>query len=528
MRTPPILLSPEPRLARMARMLCVVTLAVLVGCASVPDPSEYDKPVSHALSDTTGTTLARNIREHYAPAGTQSGFFPLAEGMQAFVARMAVIAAAERSLDLQYYIWHGDTSGILLVGELLKAADRGVRVRLLLDDLDTQGKDAFLSQLDVHPSIEVRLFNPFAYRGNRGLGFLGDLHRLNHRMHNKSLTADNQATVVGGRNIGNEYFNAAAETTFADLDVLGIGPVVDKVSSMFDRYWNSDMVIPVSAFADEGQLTPERLQSVRDRFEQRVAGEMGSAYIRAIRDARVLDRFRLGEMRFLWGEATLVYDDPAKLAYDTIAETTHLVPQLAPMFDDADSEVVVVSPYFVPGDTLVGYFSRLADRGVRVRILTNSLAANDVGLVHAGYMRYRKALIRAGVELYEYKPDPSQVTRDKRWTGSSQASLHAKTMGADGEVLFVGSFNLDPRSVSLNTEMGVLIHNRELAQQLVTGFEQLARNQAYRVTLDGNELQWVDTAAEGGTRVLSTEPHTTWWQRFAAFILSVIVPESLL
>ncbi|GAB3276525.1 phospholipase D family protein [Parahaliea aestuarii] len=509
-------------------VLIALVLGFLGACASVPDPASYEKPASHALTDTQGTRLGQLVREGLGDIADQSAFYPLVDGMDAFVARMAVVAAAERSLDVQYYIWHNDTSGVLLVNELLKAADRGVRVRLLLDDLDTAGKDAFLARFDAHPNIEVRLYNPFGYRGSRGIGFAGDLKRLNHRMHNKSLTADNQVTVVGGRNIGNEYFGAVAHTAFQDLDVMGVGPVVGKVSTMFDRYWNSDVVVPVAAFGLDDGSSDDTLPQARAALEQRAAEYMDSDYVRAIRADGALERLQLSKMTFLRGRATLLYDSPDKVTATEITADTHLAPQLAPLFTEARGEVVIVSPYFVPGEKLVDFFGDLADKGVRVRIITNSLAANDVGLVHAGYMRYREALIRRGVEMYEYKPDPSQITRNKKWIGSSEASLHAKTMGSGHQRVFVGSFNLDPRSIALNTEMGILIENETVATQLHDSFDTMVGRQAYRVELVDGKLRWTDPGTDGQAIIYDTEPHTTWWQRFAAGTLSLIVPESML
>ncbi|HBQ41264.1 MAG TPA: phospholipase, partial [Halieaceae bacterium] len=241
-----------------------------------------------------------------------------------------------------------------------------------------------------------------------------------------------------------------------------------------------------------------------------------------------LEQMQLDQLTFAWGSANVIFDDPDKPLKREVTAETHLAPQLLPMLQNAAREVLIVSPYFVPGDTLVEFLAGLEERGIQVRILTNSLAANDVGLVHAGYMRYRKDLLRAGVELYEFKPEPGELQRNKRWTGSSTASLHAKTLGADARHVFVGSFNLDPRSVALNTEMGIIIDNNELAAQMRAGFEQVISHSAYAVALNGEgDLRWLDPAAPG-SEPLAQEPRTTWWQRFVVGTLSLVVPESML
>jgi len=504
----------------------VLTLGLLSGCASVP--ADYPRTESFAYTDTGDTHLGQQIRENFGGDLQQTGLYPLDFGMQAFVARMAAIAVAQRSLDVQYYIWRADSSGKLLANQLLQAAERGVRVRLLLDDLDTQGKDAGLLQLDTHPNIEVRLFNAFGHRGSRAWGFASDLRRLNHRMHNKSLTVDNLVTIVGGRNIGNEYFDASEDTAFTDLDVLAVGPLVADVSNMFDLYWNSDMALPVAAFTGAHDLTGEALLDAGARFKATIDQELASPYIQAVYESRILDELRLSRMTFLWGSAQLIYDDPRKMDYQEITEATHMAPQLAPLFANAEKEVVVVSPYFVPGDKLVKYFAGLEARGTRVRILTNSLASSDVGMVHAGYMRYRKDLLRAGVDLYEFKPDPGTLSSNKKWMGSSSASLHTKFMSADGKLVYVGSFNLDPRSVALNTEMGVLFENPELDQRMLGAFNEVVVSRAYHVQLDAaGDLVWIEYE-DGQTLTYHEEPNTSAWQRFAARFLSWVVPERML
>jgi len=517
----------------------VILLLLLVhGCASLP--TGYTSTPSYAMTDTQQTQLAQKIASPVARHPGKSGFYPLSSGMEAFVARVALIASAERSLDLQYYIWHTDTTGRLLVDQILLAADRGVRIRLLLDDLDTEGKDRGMSMLDYHPNIEIRLYNAFAHRGSRAVGFATDLARVNHRMHNKSLTADNEVTIVGGRNIGNEYFGATSHAEFSDLDVLAMGPVVKDVSNMFDLYWNSDVVIPLSAFPTEEPVTKTAFDRARIEFSKAVKEEKADPYLQAIRESDTLTRLQFKNMTFSWGRADLLYDAPDKVTATEVSAATHLAPKLRAFINKARQEVIIVSPYFVPGDKLVEYLGMLVDRGVRIRILTNSLAANDVGVVHAGYMRYREALLRHGIELYEFKPLHDEKQKNKKWTGSSNASLHAKTFGIDRQLIFVGSFNLDPRSIALNTELGVLFESPELAIALAEVLDKDVVQKAYRLelkTLPANDdeqrdfdefaIQWI-AQQDGKTIRYEAEPNTSWWQRFMAGFLSIFVIESFL
>lgn len=528
-------LSTESQYQSIRYSLALLTL-LLLGCTSLPANDE--RIPSYALQDTQDTQLARGVAPAVAEHPGKSGFHLLSSGMDAFVARVGLIDLAQRSLDIQYYIWHNDSTGAILMDRLLRAADRGVRVRLLLDDLDTAGKDRTVMLLDAHPNIEIRLYNPFAYRRGRVLDFATDLSRVNRRMHNKSLTADNAATIVGGRNIGNEYFGAVSHAEFSDLDVLSLGPIVGDVSSMFDTYWNSESVVPVRAFAGDQPMTEASLEQARQGFDREVHDLMNSPYIAAIHESGTLARMQYDRIPFYWGRAVLVYDDPNKVTAQKVSADTHLAPKLSAYVDKATQEIVIVSPYFVPGKRLVEYLGKRVKAGVKVRILTNSLAANDVGLVHAGYMRYRVGLLKHGVVLYEFKSTHDEDVA-KRWTGSSHASLHAKTFVWDRRAMFVGSFNLDPRSVSLNTEMGVIFESPELAGAVMDSFDDNLDRKAYRLKLvtipaeksiSGSEqsrIEWV-TVENGEQVVYTTEPDTTWWQRMTARILSLFVIESYL
>ncbi len=516
-------------------------LLISGGCASLPD--DVQRQPSYALNDTHDTDIGSKLTPLLDKHSGESGFYLLKDGIDAFVARMKLADLAQKSLDVQYYIWHLDTTGRLLYDRLIRAAERGVRVRLLLDDLDTAGKEFGLHLLDLHPNIEVRIYNPFSHRGSRAIGFLTELNRVNRRMHNKSMTVDNQATIVGGRNVGNEYFGAVSTSAFADLDVLAIGPVVQEVSTAFDTYWNSPWVYPVAAFPSAQPVTQAAYDTARTNLSSFVEETKESKYARAVSESSLFNKGRLQPSDFAWGKAELLYDAPSKAQGGDISSATHIGPELKNTFARTKKELIIVSPYFVPGDELVEFLGELVKKGIRVRILTNSLAANDVGVVHAGYMRYRIALLKRGIELYEYKPDLDVIADNtktgNRWSGSSKASLHAKTFAIDGKSLFVGSFNLDPRSVLLNTEMGVLFDSPQLVSELSQNFDTRINEKAYRLELvvtpadesesgfEEEEIRWV--SYENGERVAyTTEPNVGLWQRFLVGLLSIFVIESYL
>ncbi|GAA5187373.1 phospholipase D family protein [Ferrimonas gelatinilytica] len=515
--------NPLHRALSRTSALLLASLLLLAGCQSLPPRQATE---SYQLTDTTATTLAQQIDPLLLTHPRHSGFYLLNDGKDAFVARYSLIERAELSLDLQYYIWHDDLTGQTLHNRLLQAADRGVRVRLLLDDLDTTGKSEILRALDHHPNIEIRLFNPFTDRDGRAGDFVTDLSRVNHRMHNKTLTADNRASILGGRNIGDEYFNATETVAFGDADVIAIGPVVFDISVSFDQYWNSEHSWPLSDLAE--QVSDSALATYRQRSEQALAQAQKTDYAEALKTSPLVAHQRLSDLDYVWSDWRLLVDKPAKIARDKVSPRTHLAPLLAQALTQTQSELVIVSPYFVPGKKLTERLSQLVSEGIRVRILTNSLAANDVPMVHAGYMRYRKALLEAGVELYEYKVmNENNDRREGRKLGASKASLHAKAFGVDRRYLFIGSFNLDARSALLNTEIGVIFESPEHARLLAEAFDRNLPALAYQVTLVDGRLRWRGQE-DGEAVVYRHEPNTGWWQRAQARILSWFVPERML
>lgn len=510
----------------------IVAVAVMLasGCASLPE--NIGRSESHALSGTETTMLGRIAQPMLKAHPGESGFIPLPNGVDALLARMALAEAAERTLDVQYYIWHDDLTGRLFANALLRAADRGVRVRVLLDDVGARANDEILLSLDAHPNIEIRLFNPVASRSFRNMGMLSDFSRVNRRMHNKTFIADNQRAILGGRNIGDEYFEAQNDVAFGDLDVLTAGRAVNDVSDSFDLYWNSPASYPVTKLLGRGG-EKANLDALRTKLTAFVEAQRDSPYATRAR-FQLAEKLAEGNDGFYWGKADLLYDDPAKISRAPRDTEGHLVPQFAKFDSPVQHELLIVSPYFVPGDSGVAWLGGLVKRGVRVTVLTNSLAATDVGAVHAGYQRYRKALLDAGVGLYELKPDAMEHQREMRGGGitGSRASLHAKTYVFDRRAVFIGSLNLDPRSIQLNTEIGLVCESPPLAEDLAGTIEQNLDRIAWRLELvadaSGNKhIVWVETGA-GGVRQLTEEPGVSSWRKFSVWFLGLLPIESQL
>jgi putative cardiolipin synthase len=515
----------EVRRAARLGVVLGASAALLTGCGALP-PLD-NRTSSTAVLATLDTTLGRAIGPLAEAHPNKSGIYPLPDGRDAFAARALLARAAERTLDIQYYIWRNDMTGTLLFDALRAAADRGVRVRLLLDDNPTAGLDPTLATLDAHPNIEVRLFNPLAIRRPRWIGYVTDFSRLNRRMHNKSFTVDNQVTIIGGRNIGDEYFDAAEGLLFVDLDVLAVGPVVTDVSLDFDRYWASASsypvagLIPPASAAEIAELSSAALVVERDPGAE--------AYVRALRDTPFVTELLNRNLALEWDPTRMVSDDPAKGLGLASPEAT-LREQLKRIIGEPASKTELVAAYFVPTAAGVDSFVAMANRGVKIRILTNSLEATDGFYVHAGYAKRRKPLLEAGIELYEMRsvfPDAAKK-RSASFKGSSASSLHAKTFSTDGSSVFIGSFNFDPRSRNLNTELGFVIHSPSLAQKIESAFDTTIPASSYRVHLSGTgRLYWTEHLG-GVSRRYDTEPHTSFWLRAAVWFVSLLPVEWLL
>jgi cardiolipin synthase C len=517
----------------MRRLLAISAAVLVAGCSSVHH--DVPRPVSHAIDHPEETFLGRALASQLAATPAWSGFQLLVSGQEAFITRAALAEAAERTLDLQYYIVGEDATATLLLYRALRAAQRGVRVRLLLDDLYAVGRDFDLATLAAHPNVQVRLFNPFLRRGSLGIShlleFLGDGDRLNRRMHNKLWIADNAAAVIGGRNLGDGYFNMGEESDFADLDLLAAGPVVAEISRSFDEYWNSEWAVPIAAFLGEPPAGAEldrmllEMAARADRFRE-------TEYARTLRATNLGLLVRGGQSPLVAARAVAVYDEPAKVQDGPTETRGKIVSVLRPLIEGAQREVILISPWFIPSEPGMGVLCTLVRRGVRVRVLTNSLASQDPLIVHAGYARYRPRLLACGVELHEHRPRVA-AAGGARPGLSSGVSLHAKAVVVDRKFLLIGSMNLDPRSRVLDTELVVSIESAALGEQLGRLFDEAASlDQALRVELTepGNEnapLSWTGREESKLVRY-DSEPLASWWQRFISSMLGALAPEGLL
>jgi putative cardiolipin synthase len=496
-------------------------LLMLTGCATTL-PKDVQRTPSTAFANYNTTSIGRFFEEAALRHPGKSGFTLIQKGRRAFTSRIAMTAFAEKTMDLQYYIWEPDTTGWILALRLVEAADRGVRVRILVDDNTLEGRDSRIATMDAHPNIEIRIFNPFAHRGWRLFGFLTDFDRVNHRMHNKLVVMDNALAIVGGRNIGNHYFGVQPGTNFRDLDVGAAGPIVREVSKVFDHFWNGDWSYPIAALT-EGSYTEADLRETVAILREKVNKEKYPYPLDADVESRI---GLLGEIRdsLIWSPGRVIWDDPSSIAegekVDDIQEAVYR------KLETLDKELLIESAYFVARERGIQMVKKLVEKGVRVRILTNSLASNDVVAAHGGYASGRKPLIENGAEIYELRPDAvSKTVTEKRYFagGRSRAALHTKAIVFEQDSVLIGSLNMDPRAGEINTEAVLYMKSEELAQHVIAYMDEgvLPAN-SYRVKMDDDgNLVWI-TEKDGQEVRYTMEPESTFWQRFVAGFVQML------
>lgn len=525
---------------RRATGLFVVVVygALLNGCAVLPTRGPVVQ--SHAVLDVGSTLLARTAAHaSRTVAGSLSGFRVLPEGSFAFNARIALARRAEKTLDVQYYQIRNDDIGRRFLRELRDAAVRGVRVRVLIDDLYAAGEDELFSGLAAYPNVELRIFNPLPWReggfNTRFLFSLTDFGRINHRMHNKLFIADNTFSVSGGRNIADEYFMRSEEANFVDLDVLSSGPVVGQLSDVFDTYWNSSRVYPIVQLIGHFS-SPPVFRAARESFDrmtrdapdlpERDRDILGHGGVAAQLDSGVLDQ--------VFAPARVFADSPEKVegASDANAPNTTVNAQTLALFTAAQDSVEIISPYLVPDERAMAMMRQGLERGGRIDLITNSADATDEPLVYAGYARYRLAMLEAGIHIYELGPDLSSHFGKLGEFGASYGRLHVKAAVIDGHLIFIGSMNMDARSANINTESGLVIDRAELVGGTngTASLRDLLKSSAYelRLSADGKRIEWVEHRPDGSSLVHSEEPGTSFWQRLKLRLLSPFVGEELL
>lgn len=509
--------------ARQLVLIFFVGCFLLGGCAREL-PRHYDRPVSMALAEPGKTELGRFFQPEIIAHPGESGVILIPTGEWGFRARAGLASQAESTIDLQYYIWEVDNTGTILAERILRAADRGVRVRILIDHVTTKDTDFKFARMDYHPNIEIRLFNPFANRSFRTLEFLFNLERLNHRMHNKAFIVDNAIAIVGGRNIGDNYFGVDTASNFRDLDLAVVGPVVQEVSQSFDSYWNSDFAAPVTEVIRE-KLSEAEFQERKEELYHWVSQIVDYPYPVDSTSEDVISKLEELRSDFIWAPAKALYDAPDKLETKAEDVADHLIQIGA----GKDHEVSMEAAYLIPGPEGVERVRLNRQKGIRQRMLTNSLATNDVAAAHAGYAKYRRDLLRNGLELYELRPDAK--SERKFWSllaGRSKASLHTKAFVVDRKIVGVGSFNVDPRSISLNTEIVIQVESPELAEQVLAYMDEGVRPaNSYRVILEKDEgsdkerLVWV-TEKDGEEVRYDSEPEVGFWQRFSVWFMGLL------
>ncbi|WP_244918442.1 phospholipase D family protein [Phaeobacter gallaeciensis] len=503
------------------RVSLIAAIAIMAARLIFPLPDISNRPVSSAIPISTTTPLGKIVSDGSASHGEdKTGVFPLANGHDALASRIALIEAAVQSVDAQYYIWHNDTSGILLMDALYQAAERGVRVRLLLDDNGVAGLDDFMAALNAHENFSIRLFNPSTIRRPKFLGYTFDFFRMNRRMHNKSLTVDGSVSIIGGRNIGDEYFQVFDDNYYIDLDVLAAGAVVPETARVFDQYWNSQSVFEVeTVITGKGDLP-----AFQDRVEEVRSSAIAKEILQGAVDSAT--GYTNGDAELEWTRVELFADDPAK-GLGVASPEQLLITRLIEILGGVETRLDMVSAYFVPAVEGTALFSLLSESGKQVNILTNALNTTDVLMVYAGYTKYRRDLLASGVNLYELKLRSTNAETQRM--PLSGASLHAKTFAIDDARIFIGSFNFDPRSAALNCEMGFLVHSPSLAVRLSEQFNGPAERVSYQPMLTPEDkMVWQEVREDGELTIYQEEPGATRLQQILLVILGLLPIEWML
>jgi putative cardiolipin synthase len=511
-------------LMRRCLNLAVITVVLLVasGCASVP--LDTPKNASVAITNTEDGREAQLVKQWLGGRENVNGFYPLSGGFDAFGARLSLMTVAESSIDAQYFLMSPDNAGLVFAKTMLDAAERGVRVRFLLDDIFTTVDDIDLAMLDNHPNIEVRIFNPISRKGIYAFNYVGHFSLLNRRMHNKSFTVDSQISVVGGRNIADEYYQLESTGEFIDFDMLAVGPIVKKVSAEFDTYWNHKLAVPMSVLYKEDDQA--KIAKARETLEQQMADAGDTIYGDAV-NTPLMQQFVNQEVAPYIATAKLISDSPEKLLQPVSDDQKIVAGELREALLAAEKEIYIFTPYLIPRKGGMELIRELRAKGIRIVVLTNSLATDNHTSVFSAYQKYRKDMLRAGVELWEARADAAKIVNDDGTSMLDKLTLHTKGMLIDGNRVFVGSLNLDPRSIDINTEMGLLIDSPEIGALLRGNSEQNIPLMAYRLQLDDNDKITWHATIDGKEVVETKEPQTTAWKRFSAWFLR-IAPENQL
>lgn len=507
-----------PLLLRISVILLLVTISA--GCASLPEEIEHphEPPVTQLSS-----TLSELIDTYRPEQPGMSAVLLQETGWDALAQRLALIETAEHSIDIQYYIWSADVSGRYLVKRLIAAAERGVRIRVMLDDINLNEREHLLAALDRHPQIEIRIFNPIPSRRGlaKWLNVLGDFSRLNRRMHNKSFTVDGALSIVGGRNIGDEYFDLSDEINFRDRDVLVAGAVVTDIQTSFEQYWNCRWSYPVNLLSDKASIDLPALDEVTvPRYRDYPSLPEGNA---------IANRFLKDLMNELfWVRARFISDAPVPVDVNDSSKPKVTARLLGELANQANHEIILESAYLILDDRQLEVLQKLSNRGVEIKALTNSMASNDLITNHSGYAGRRRGMLDHGMQLFELKPDANlceESTRDlSKCYPTATYGLHAKSVVFDRRVVCIGSFNLNLRSTYLNTESLLVIENQQIAESLADEMEQAMQEEnSWHLQLQKGELLWYS-----GTKNSLSEPETGQWERIKSRFLQLLPIEKYL